>query len=624
MIINNVIVENFRGYKSKVVVPLEKLTVFVGQNDIGKSTILEALDIFFNENKGTVKLDKTDRNIFSDSEEILIGVSFKQFPKELIVDTSVKTSLKDEYLLNENDELEIHKIFLNGKLKQTFLIANYPDNPLCDDLHLKKASELKKIVEENNLVVDDLRKSSLMRKAIFNSISNPTLVKKKIPIDVNGAKEIWDKLKDYLPIYELFQSDRKNEDQDGEIQNPMKLLIKESLQNQDISNKLEEVYEAIKERSELLAEQTLEKLSEMNSEIAKELKPTFDNPTWERVFKFSLQSDQGVALNKRGSGVRRLILLNFFRAEAERRKKERNVPNIIYAFEEPETSQHPIHQKMLIDAFMELSEEDINQVLLTTHSPAIAKMLPVESLRFITQDKNGERVIEHSGDEMIKEIVDKLGVLPNVTLENIAKVEVALCVEGKNDISFLKNINQNIPELREIVDLNDERIIILPMGGSTLQFWVNDNYLEKLNLSQVHIYDSDIGSQQPNKYKKYIDIINNREGNKAFETELREFENYITPELILEEYPEAFNVDDIEWERENVPQLWAKLTHESSESTKSWDELSEKKKKDKIGKAKRQINESLVGKLTKEHLESRNYYEEVSNWFNSVARMLQK
>lgn len=178
-------------------------------------------------------------------------------------------------------------------------------------------------MKENNLIVDDFRKSSLMRKAIFNSISNPTLGKKKIPIDINGAKEIWDKLKDYLPIYELFQSDRKNEDQDGEIQNPMKLLIKESLQNQDISNKLEEVYEAIKERSELLAEQTLEKLSEMNSEIAKELKPTFDNPTWERVFKFSLQSDQGVALNKRGSGVRRLILLNFFRAEAERRKKER-------------------------------------------------------------------------------------------------------------------------------------------------------------------------------------------------------------------------------------------------------------------------------------------------------------
>src|SRR5690606_1577082 len=154
------------------------------------------------------------------------------------------------------------------------------------------------------------------------------------------------------------------EDQDGEIQNPMKLLIKESLQSQDISNKLEEVYEVIKERSELLAEQTLEKLSEMNSEIAKELKPTFDNPTWEKVFKFYLQSDEGVALNKRGSGVRRLILLNFFRAEAERRKKERNVPNIIYAFEEPETSQHPIHQKMLIDAFMELSEDDINQVLL--------------------------------------------------------------------------------------------------------------------------------------------------------------------------------------------------------------------------------------------------------------------
>lgn len=39
-------VKNFRGYKDETVVDFEKLTALVGKNDVGKSTILEALDIF--------------------------------------------------------------------------------------------------------------------------------------------------------------------------------------------------------------------------------------------------------------------------------------------------------------------------------------------------------------------------------------------------------------------------------------------------------------------------------------------------------------------------------------------------------------------------------------------------
>lgn len=41
--------KNFRGYRNEVRINMSDLTVFVGRNDIGKSTILEALDIFFNE-----------------------------------------------------------------------------------------------------------------------------------------------------------------------------------------------------------------------------------------------------------------------------------------------------------------------------------------------------------------------------------------------------------------------------------------------------------------------------------------------------------------------------------------------------------------------------------------------
>lgn len=38
--------KNFRSYKEEICIEFENLTTFIGKNDVGKSTILEALEIF--------------------------------------------------------------------------------------------------------------------------------------------------------------------------------------------------------------------------------------------------------------------------------------------------------------------------------------------------------------------------------------------------------------------------------------------------------------------------------------------------------------------------------------------------------------------------------------------------
>ena len=54
--------KNFRSYKEETVVDFDDLTAFIGKNDAGKSTILEALEIFFN-NKLIVSNKKTFNRI---------------------------------------------------------------------------------------------------------------------------------------------------------------------------------------------------------------------------------------------------------------------------------------------------------------------------------------------------------------------------------------------------------------------------------------------------------------------------------------------------------------------------------------------------------------------------------
>jgi predicted ATP-dependent endonuclease of OLD family len=400
MKIERVKISNFRSYSDEVSINFNDLTAFVGKNDVGKSTVLEALDIFFNEGKGIVKLDKDDvnkRSQESGDSDIRISVVFGELPASIVIDDSNETTLGGEHLLTSEGKLEIIKVYPNAGKEKVFIKANHPTNPACGELLHKKQAELKKIIDEQSITGADKNKNASMRNAIWDYYSSD-LQLREVEIDVTkeDAKNIWIQLKNYMPLYSLFQSDRKNSDGDNEIQDPMKLAVQEILKDQGILTALNDVAEKVSGKLKAVAEGTCEKLKEMNPEIARTLNPVIpssDSLKWLDVFKnVSIAGDDNIPLNKRGSGVKRLVLLNFFRAEAERRKNDRNVPDVIYAIEEPETSQHPDHQKKLIDALITLSKAEHTQIILTTHSPSLVKMLDFEHLKLV-QNNNGVKEI---------------------------------------------------------------------------------------------------------------------------------------------------------------------------------------------------------------------------------------
>jgi hypothetical protein len=195
-----------------------------------------------------------------------------------------------------------------------------------------------------------------------------------------------------MPLYTLFQSDRKNSDSDSEVQDPMRIAVREILGDPEIKDSLETVAKVVKERLDDVAEKTLAKLQEMNPAIASSLDPQLPEPEslkWSDVFKsVSISGDNDIPINKRGSGVKRLVLISFFRAESERRLMEAKLPNVVYAIEEPETSQHPEHQRALLDALIALSKTNNTQVLLTTHSPEVVKKLKFDNLILVTDGSN--------------------------------------------------------------------------------------------------------------------------------------------------------------------------------------------------------------------------------------------
>ena len=423
MKIKSVTIENFRGYQQKTVVSFGNLTAIVGRNDMGKSTIMEALDIFFHDGKGLIKLDKDDINKTGKNlgnNDVKISVCFTDLPESVVIDTTNETTLADEYLLNKDGCLEVSKTFKNATTTsvKVAIKANHPTNPLCADLLLKKQATLSSLIENLGVKCEDKRKNACLRKAIWNNYSSSDELKlEDIEIDVNSKegdiKAIWSKLQTYLPYYSLFQSDRKNSDGDNEIQDPLKETVKQIVNDADLQEKLDYVATKVREKLQEVSNLTLEKIKEMNPEVANSLHPKVPSTQdlkWADVFKgLSITGDEDIPINKRGSGVKRLILLNFFRAEAERRQKEAKSQHIIYAIEEPETSQHKDHQRILVDALKALSENNGVQIIITTHSSDIVKQLDFKQLKV---------VCESNGIKSIKDVQKKSLPYPSLNEVN--------------------------------------------------------------------------------------------------------------------------------------------------------------------------------------------------------------
>jgi putative ATP-dependent endonuclease of OLD family len=605
--------ENFRGYKKPTTIGFNDLTVLIGKNDIGKSTILEALDIFF-ENR---KLDSDDVNIEAKKgkEPVKLSAVFSNLPNEINLDAGAKTNLKNEFLLNNEYLLEIKKDFSTVSKPKTYIVCNHPKNADSNDLHSLKIKELQTRAKQLNIQGDF--KASVkneIRKAIWDNLGEDIILDRtELEISEEGVKDIWDKLASELPLFALFQSDRKNDEKDKEIQEPLKFAAEQAFKKHLVV--LNQIKKEVEEEVAEIANLTIEKLKEMNEEVAKQLSPQFPSELkWHTLFTPTLTSDE-VPMNKRGSGVRRLLLINFFRAEAERKRKEKNSPNVIYAIEEPETSQHPDWQIKLIDALKELADNGTAQIITTTHSPALGSLIPVENLRFIYKEKN-ENIIEIGNDSNIEKIAKTLGVLPSLE-KQAEQVKVFLCLEGPTDITFFNNIAPLFG-----VDLkNDPRIVSISLGGGTLGHWVTNNYLKKLNKQEVHIYDKD----EDLKYQEFVNEVNNRGLNHfAILTQKRELENYFHESIIVPSFKvnDGFEITIAIDDESDIPTTIAKLRHNQRSPGKIWEDQGKNYRDKCCGHVKKYMSTITSNQMTVDVLKSRNAFDEVNKWFDEIKNRL--
>lgn len=608
MILKKLKLKNFRGYKDFEVSFNDSINVIIGRNDIGKSTILDALAIFFQSDK--IKVDIADLCVYHDEDDLVIGITccFDVGKGEILIDSTSYTNCADEYLLNEEGLLEIRKTWdcssgsIGKSSQKDYIIAYYPaayDPPLVIEKIAALKQRYKALSPNPEYPKVDATVAHELRQAIYKMelSENPRFETTQIEIKKIDSKNIQDTLYKQFPTYLIFESDRSNTDKDSEIQDPMKAITKTVLATMEAQ--IEAIRREVTERVQAIGYQTIEKLKDMDKDIAQDLTPTVTMKPPESLFSFELKSDNGIPLNKRGSGVRRLILLSYFRAEAEKSVTDDSDVQLIYAIEEPETGQHPNFQQMIFESLNTLSQKPTHQLIVTSHTPEIAKFVTPEQLILLRRNEENQVVAISDTSEKIKGVVEELGILP------YAAPKTVIFVEGENGLNFLMNLNQGIPELKSIVDLKAEDIPIIPLHGGNLTTWFNRDYFRKSSLTQIYITDSDVP-----KYVKLIDEITQVNDGRRFGwyTQRLEMENYIPMDMVESTFKLNLTKYAEEWyHTQDVPQLLTNLWQGGPNDPVQ-----------KENAAKMILNGSITKKMTKADLERIDAWEEIESWFRKI------
>lgn len=424
MKIYDISVKNFRGIKELNSLKVGDVNSFVGKNDSGKSTILKALDTFFNEKfvsndvfKGKEEDEKTEITIrFQPEEEI----------HPLALDSESKVCIRKVFYFNPSNGRVIKDISYichdiasdaNGNL---WGIKEADINKQMQDLELEFSKSGRGVTNLSKIEAIDEYKQDLGR------------AEKEHPADeyIKNLKKQYDFFD--IPEFSLFDAEQDLNIGSTSFQNQFKPIATKSLDdNSELTGQLE-----INVQTDLESEfSIITNLMQKNVPDLELIKPNV-SCNWNNLVKFDLSlkfnaETYEIPIANKGTGFKRLLMVAYFEYLAALKTSKKYQ---IFGIEEPETFLHPELQNDLLDSIIALSDE--SQFFITTHSPVFAGATKSSNIVVVKKENEISNYLNFENEDEILDIVIKeLGIRPNYNLLN-DNYRKFIFVEGSGDVKF--------------------------------------------------------------------------------------------------------------------------------------------------------------------------------------------
>lgn len=528
MRVHSIQVNNYRPFSVLQEIKLGPLATIIGQNDVGKSNILRALQLFFDSGQ-KIGADDVHDNATAE-EDVIIEVAFTTLPEKVKLEEDVETTLQDEMLLDPKGFLRIRKTYPRNNLTKftLSLITHDFDEDSFAGLPVLKEKDLN---EKCSSLGIDVKKSGrgITNKSKRDSIravatdKGCRLVRRELSL--TSKDDFWKKMFSLLPEFHLFETDTRLGVGETSFQSQFRPIIKAAAEHPDVLGTREILTGQIAKALQGEVNTIFKRLQQhTDTFVGLTAKPKF---SWDRVADFEIlgKDIHGCenSLDRRGSGIRRLLMVAFFQYMAE--KGHDSGIRYIFSVEEPENCLHPGLQRELVNSFRRLADEGY-QIIITSHSPVFTGASPIEDLALVVRSDAVARAIQAPELEL-SDVADALGVEP---ADQITGYSACVYVEGPDDIIFWGAIADKLKESGHLeANFNDKKIGFVMSGGDNLKHWIDLRAMKRLNRRFGVVVDSDRKGPQHNIPGRKLNWKRtcNEEGGKFFILRKREIENYL-------------------------------------------------------------------------------------------------
>jgi putative ATP-dependent endonuclease of OLD family len=398
MKITNLKVQNYKGLRD-VEIPMSRFACLIGENNSGKSSILQAISLFFSGSSLSVS------HYFDESKEIRIELSFSDISAEDLSRLVEEHRTKIEPIVKEGKLVLVRVYNTDGKgmLKYRCMMpreerfkpenidllvkGQKPGKPFVDKV-MEAFPELKeKITTASNQT--NVRET-INEWADFLPDDQKELVDMVLPTGIDKSISAMLPEPIYIPAVKDLTDDIKAKEGTpfSKILGILLKAIEPSLaEEKELFAKLESKLNRVTLADGTVQDNRLAEVKIIEKTVEKYVCESFSNilinikippPELKTVLSSAkIYANDGVdgLIESKGDGLRRATVFAILRSYVDLRKKENLISEqtqpeknrYLLLFEEPELYLHPKGQQILFDALSVFSEQ--HSVVVTTHSP---------------------------------------------------------------------------------------------------------------------------------------------------------------------------------------------------------------------------------------------------------------
>lgn len=433
---------NFKRFEDYTIYPNERINILVGENEVGKSSVLEAIELV---------AQGSSRQVESIGLDTLININaIKRFEETRTYESLPKMAIE---------------LYLKGDFDHTMNGRNNSLNIICDGIKLVCEPNDDYINEINNFLNEE---TNVFPYEYYN-IRFSTF-----------ADEAYSGYKKKLRAVYI-----NNSDMDSEY--VTKNFIAKMYNQYTEENKIERIEHRSKYR-EMKNNFCRENLKDLNERIPldKNYKFALQN-SYSDVFSNDLMIyEDSIAINNRGTGQQVLIKTDF-----ALKKAGENIDVIL--FEEPENHLSHTNLKKLI---ANIERQQNGQIFIATHSSLISTGLELYNIVVLSRKESSEPLYLKSLDKETSKYF--LKAPPAGILEFILSSKVIL-VEGPSEYILFNNF------YRDTIGkcLSDDGVHVLAIRGLSFKRYLEIAKITKTKVAVITDNDSNYEKNCIEKYKDY-------------------------------------------------------------------------------------------------------------------------